>query len=226
MLEVEALVAYLSTAAPDSMELITRERDSWLLSVCSESLYVDEVSNVIEVTPEMTREMFEGLTELPVIEEKRSIECVEIRLDRVDDYTEALEAGTVDALLDEMVVMVELSATDPPTMLTRPLSIDEVPSGHGEAVFSLGRGDTTAWSEPLVLVEGFSCFAFRLCDVYPAHEATFEDIEAELVDVLRTSLEEERTNEWLLELEERYGLRINEDILDDLPADPAMWKEL
>jgi hypothetical protein len=225
MLEVEAMIEYLSVAAPDSMVLIAAERHAWMMQTAAESLYEDAVSSAVEVTVDQTMEVYGGLSELPVVPEKRSIECVEIRLDMVDEYRRALENGTVEELLDELVVMVEFSSEDPPTRFTRPLEQDEVPGGHGEAVFSLEPGDT-GWSEPLDLVEGFSSFAFRLVEVHPRHEATFEEMSEELESVVRTRLEEERTNSWLLELEERYGLRINEGILDDLPPDPAMWKDL
>jgi hypothetical protein len=226
LLSVEALLSYINSVSPEALDSIERGRQSWMMSTASESLYTDSVSRLVEIAPGILRDEYDNLNELPVIPEMRSIQCIWIPIDKVDEYRIALYSGDVAQLVSEMVFFDYLSEDDPPSSITRPLLATEIPGGHDEAVFSLGTGDTIQWSEPLNLVEDYSFFAFRLVGVFPAHEAAFEEIEGELNMIIRTRLEEDRTNEWLHELEDRYELRINEEILSDLPADPALWQNL
>jgi hypothetical protein len=222
----EAFMEYLSKVTPETLEDLLPLRDEWMLETAFEQLYTDSVSSLIEITQGMLRNEYDSLNELPVIPESRSIQCVEVRSSVVDEYISALQSGEVDSFILECGFWQPLSQDSPPTSHTRPLLAEEVPGGNHEAVFSLDRHDTTGWSDPLPLVEDYSYFAFRLRGVYPPHEASFDEMEEELELIIRTRLEEERLNCWLLDLEKACDLRINEEVLTSLPSDPALWKDL
>jgi len=226
MLYVEALLSWMSSISPEAMDSIGSMCRTWMTATAAESLYRDEVSLRVQVTPEMVREEYDNLLELPVVPERRSIQCVWIPGDMVAGYRMARHQGNAADYVRDMVFWDFLSEDDPPTNITRPLFSEEVPGGYGDSVFALGREDTTVWSDALSLTEDYSFFAFRLVRVYPAHEASFEEARSDLEAVVRARLEEDRTNAWLMELEERYHLEINEDILSGLPADPALWADL
>jgi len=222
----EAFMEYLSTVTPETLEDLLPLRHEWMLETAFEQLYSDSVSSLISITRDMLRNEYDSLNELPVIPESRSIQCVEVLGSMVDGYRSALLSGEVDSFILDCGFWQPLSSDSPPTSRTRPLLAEEVPGGNHEAVFSLDRHDTTGWSDPLPLVEDYSYFAFRLRGVYPPHEASFEEMEEELELIIRTRLEEERLNCWLLDLEKAYDLRINEEVLTSLPSDPALWKDL
>jgi hypothetical protein len=67
---------------------------------------------------------------------------------------------------------------------------------------------------------------FRLLDVLPERTATFEEARDQMRRMTRSRLEEQRTVEIMRKLEEKYNMVINEDILDQLPADIGSWTEL
>lgn len=222
----KAFMEYLSTVTPETLEDLLPLQREWMFETAFEQLYTDSVSSLIEITHDMLRNEYDSLNELPVIPESRSIQCVEVLGSIVDGYRSALLSGEVDSFILECGFWQPLSQDSPPTSHTRPLSAEEIPGGNHEAVFSLDRHDTTGWSDPLPLVEDYSYFAFRLLCVYPPHEASFEEMEEELELIIRTRLEEERLNCWLLGLEKAYDLRINEEVLSSLPSDPALWIDL
>ncbi len=226
VLATEAMLSYISSVSPEALDSIEHGRQTWMMSAASESLYTDAVSRQVEITPRILRDEYDSLNELPVIPEMRSIQCVWIPLDMVDEYRMALHSGDIEQLVSEMGFWDFLLEDDSLSNIMRPLLPTEIPGRQGEAVFALDKGDTLHWSEPFPLVEDYSFFAFRLVKVFPSHEAAFEEIESELAMIIRTRLEEDRTNVWLLELEDRYELRINEEVLSSLPADPALWKDL
>jgi len=222
----EAFMEYLSTVTPETLEDLLPLRHEFMLETAFEQLYTDSVSSLIEITHDMLSNEYDSLNELPVIPESRSIQCVEVLGSALDEYRSALLSGKVDSFILECGFWPSLSQDSSPTFNTRPLLAEEIPGGNHNAVFSLERHDTTEWSDPLPLVEDFSYFAFRLRGVYPPHEASFEEMEGELELIIRTRLEEERLNYWLLDLEKTYDLRINEEVLSSLPSDPALWKDL
>ena len=67
---------------------------------------------------------------------------------------------------------------------------------------------------------------FRLIEVIPERNAEFDEVEEELRAMTVSSLEEQITVDILHSLEEKYGITINEDILEKLPPDPGLWVDL
>ncbi len=220
----DALMHYIKAVNPEAYADLSIERNAWMLSIASDKLFEDEVYSSIIINPGLIIDEFDNLTEIPIIPEKRSIQCVQIQSGDVNAYETALsEANSIDSIIEGCVFWSLLSKDNPPSNITRPLLLDEIPGFRGEEVFSMLPGDTVTWSSLSSLFEDYEYMAFRLVKVFPAHTATFEEIEQDLYQIVRARLEEERTSVWLEELGENYSLEINEDILQSLPSDPALW---
>ncbi|MCK4670912.1 MAG: hypothetical protein KAT47_00115 [Candidatus Aegiribacteria sp.] len=220
----DALMHYFVAVNPEQYANLSVERDAWMLSIASDKLFSDEVYSVIGITPELIRDEFDNLIEIPIIPEKRSIQCVQIQSDDVYAYETALsEANGVDSIIEGCGFWKLLSEDNPPSNITRLLLMEEIPGFRGEEVFAMLPGDTVTWSSLSSLFEDYEYMAFRLVEIYPPHTATFEELEEDLYQTVRVRLEEERTSVWLEELGEKYSLVINEDLLPSLPSDPALW---
>lgn len=220
----DALMLYFAAVNPEAYADLSVERDAWMLSIASDKLFSDEVYIVISITPELIRGEFDNLIEIPIIPEKRSIQCVQIQSDDVQAYETALSEGnSVDSIIGGCGFWRLLSKDNPPSNITLPLLLEEIPGFRGEEVFAMLPGDTVTWSSLSSLYEDYEYMAFRLVEIFPPHMATFEELEEDLYHTVRARLEEERTGVWLEELEEKYSLVINQDILSSLPSDPALW---
>ena len=97
---------------------------------------------------------------------------------------------------------------------------------NGEDVFLMDPTDTTTWLGPKQLYGSDEICMFRLLEVIPERNATFEEVEDQLRIMTRNRLEEQATVEYMRRLEERYGLVINDEILRQLPEDPGLWSTL
>ena len=94
-----------------------------------------------------------------------------------------------------------------------------------DLVLFLLDDNNNQWQRPVEVHEGSFVF-YRLVQVIPPHQAQFEYLESSIRQNLLMHLEEQRTMEWMRELEASYSFQINSDILADLPADPSAWSEL
>ncbi len=219
-----ALRQYFATIYPDTYADLLTERDEWMMSIASDKLFKDEVYSFISITPELLRDEFNNLNEIPIIPEKRSIQCVQVQIDDVVAYETAISDGnSIDSLISHFNFWMNLSKDDPPSNITRPLLRENVPGFRGDEVFSMEPGDTVTWSSLSLIYEDQMYLAFRLVEVLPPHEATYEDLEEDLYQIVYARLAEERTQAWLEELAEKYSLSINMDILPSLPSDPELW---
>lgn len=222
----DALMHYFMAIDPEAYAEMLMDRDVWMLSIASEMLFANEVHSVVIVTPELLREEFDNLNEIPIIPEKRSVQCVIIQNNDIMAYETAISQGNcVDSLISSCDFWTYLSDDVPPSNITRPLFKEDIPGLRGEEVFAMQPGDTVTWSILSPLTENITYTAFRLVEIVPPHDATFEEYEETLHRIVRTRLEEERTIVWLEELGEKYSLTINEDVLSSLPSDPALWIE-
>ncbi len=219
-----ALGQYFETIYPDVYADLLAERDEWIMSIASDKLFEDEVYNFISITPELLRDEFDSLSEIPIIPEKRSIQCVQVQSDDVMVYETAISEGDgVDSVISRFDFWINLSKDDPPSSITRPLLREDIPGFRGDDVFSLEPGDTLTWSSLSPIYEDQAYMAFRLVEVFPPHEATYEDIEGDLYQIVYSRLSEERTRTWLEDLAQRYSLSINMDVIPSLPSDPELW---
>ncbi len=219
-----ALGQYFATIYPDTYADLLAERDEWMMDIASDKLVEDEVYSFISITPELLRDEFDNLNEIPIIPEKRSIQCVQVQSDAIAVYETAISDGnSVDSVISRFDFWMNLSKDDPPSNITRPLLREEIPGFRGDDVFSLAPGDTLTWSSLSPIYEGEIYIAFRLVEVFPPHEATYEDIEGDIYQIVYSRFAEERTLAWLEELAERNSLSINMDVLQSLPSDPELW---
>ncbi len=220
----DALMHYFAEINPEAYADLSVERVFWMMSIASDKLFADEVYDGIRIPQDLLHDEFDNLIEIPLIPEKRSVQCVQIQSADVATYETALSEGNgIDSIIEGCGFWKLLSKDSPPSNITRPLLMEEIPGFRGEEVFAMLPGDTVTWSSLSSLFEDYEYMAFRLVGIFPSHEATFEEIEEYLHQIVRARLEEERTSVWLEELGEKYSLSINEDILSSLPSDPALW---
>ncbi len=220
----DALRQYFAAAYPEEYTELLTERDVWMMSIASDKLFEDEVYGFISITPELLRDEFDSLNEIPIIPERRSIQCVQVQSDDVMVYETAISEGDgVDSVISRFDFWINLSKDDPPSSITRPLLREDIPGFRGDDVFSLEPGDTLTWSSLSPIYEDQAYMAFRLVKVFPPHEATYGDIEGDLYQIVYSRLLEERTRIWLEDLAQRYSLSINMDVIPSLPSDPELW---
>jgi len=67
-----------------------------------------------------------------------------------------------------------LAADSAHPQITRPLSVTQVPGFHGDEVFLIDPFDTTSWIGPLELHYGNLVCMFRLIEVIPERNATYD----------------------------------------------------
>jgi hypothetical protein len=211
----------------DRLDSLEADAEAYMLSLASDWLYDEVVSSTVTVTEEDIRYQFDFLTEPVMLPERRVLRAALLPSQRSEDYRAAAEAGTLDGFRDELGGVPGIAAApaeDP--QRTRPLTISEVPGGYGESVFNGSGTDSSGWMGPFQLGNSGDFILFRVEEILPASAAGLEDLRRQVEEAARSRLEEEVTVRWMHELEEKYSLEINEDALDRLPADPALWCNL
>ncbi|MBN2586261.1 MAG: hypothetical protein JXA64_00345 [Candidatus Fermentibacteraceae bacterium] len=209
----------------DVLDSLYSERMSYLLDIASDKFYADRIESAVTVTEEDMRELFENMEEPITIPEKRVLQAIQMPLDSAIVFRN-LPEDQQDAYLLRMRGFANLAADTAQSQITRPLRFSEVPGFHGEEVFAMDPSDTTTWLGPLELFGGEDVCMFRLVEVIPERNATLEEVKDQIRTMTRNRMEEQATVEELRLLEERYGMVINEEILDLLPADPGLWAGL
>lgn len=194
-----------------------------MLSAAADRLFEEVIGSRAVPSDAMVRAAFDSMSVPAVIPEARVFEAVLLPSDMLEEYRTAVTTGTAGALASPAEPFPGLSPEGSSGRLTRPLTIEAVPLGAGEELFSMDPSDTTVWTPPRA-VPGTDFFAaFRLVEVIPAHEAAFEEIEEEVRRSVRTRLVEELTLAWLDSLAAEYGLEIDDELLRSLPGDPSDW---
>ncbi len=208
---------------PARADSVLRASRDWVMPMAVDSLFFDTVASGLEVTDEMLDSAWAA--DPPLIPEKRVIQCVVVPPDSLEGFRRAIAAGTAAEASAGLGWVPALSNALQPGQITRPLLSAEIPLGLGGAVFDLDPADTTTWLGPAPYAGGSGHLAVRLVEVIPEHESAREEA-VELLErrILEAALER-RLDAWLAEMDERYGLEINEAILADLPEDPASWTD-
>lgn len=170
-------------------------------------------------------DLFENLEEPFTIPEKRVLQAIIMPQDSMIAYSN-FTRDEKDEFILSMPGFERLAADSARPQITRPLKVNEVPGFHGDEVFQIDPADTTSWLGPLELFGGTMMCMFRLIEVVPLRNATFDEVEDELRVMTMSKFEEQATVEVIRELEEKYGLLINEDILEKLPEDIGSWANL
>ena len=215
----------LESENPEFVNTLREESEKYLLDIASEEFYEDRIQSTITITDEYMENLFDNLEEPFTIPEKRILQAIYMPEDSVDAYRHLTQDEQNEFRL-RMPGFVNLAADSAHPQITGPLSVSQVPGFHGDDVFLIDPADTTSWMGPLHLYDGGLMCMFRLIEAIPQRNATFAEVEDQLYRMARNRLEEQATVDVIRELEERYGLVINEDILDKLPEDLGSWAEL
>jgi len=109
--------------------------------------------------------------------------------------------------------------------VTRPLALNDLPPEHAESLFALDHADSS-WHGPVLLDENRGSLFYRLLEVIPGHDASFDEMRAELMEKARGRLQLEAVEAWLSAPETEHGLRLNREALSELPVDPGEWSSL
>ena len=215
----------LESESPEFVNTLREESEKYLLDIASEEFYEDRIQSTVTVTTEYMEDLFDNLEEPFTIPEKRILQAIYMPEDSVDAYRHLTQDEQNEFRL-RMPGFVNLAADSAHPQITEPLSVTQVPGFHGDDVFLIDPADTASWMGPLHLYDGGLMCMFRMIEVIPQRNATFAEVEDQLYMMARNRLEEQATVDVIRELEERYGLVINEDILDKLPEDLGSWAEL
>ncbi len=215
----------LESESPRIIDSLRTESEKYLMDLASEEFYVDRIRSTVTVTRADMEDLFENLEEPFTIPEKRVLQAAVIPHDSLSIYS-SLSPDERDEFILGMQGFPSLAADSARPHITRPLTLNEVPGVHGNEVFLIDPADTTSWLGPLELTAGSWTAIFRLIEVIPLRNATFDEVEYELRMMTTNRLEEQATVELFRELEEKFSLVINEDILEKLPEDIGSWAEL
>lgn len=197
----------------------------WALGAAADSLFMDYVADSVEVTEAQIDSAWQA--DPPPFPERRSVRTVIIPEDRLEEFRNALAAGTAGDLEQSLPFIDRLSdPAGPDGHLTRPLFIEEVPGSMGESLFAMSPSDTLRWLPPQPYAPDIGYVSIRLVAVIPEHTATREEADYYLDRQLYDTFIGRRLEAWLTELEARFGLEVNEEVLDDLPPNPSDWTRL
>jgi len=223
MLLHQILNDVLTEEAPEIVDSLYVESESWILEMVAEELVGQILDERVEITDADIEYEYENMTAPTLIEERRIIEIALLPFEREDEYNEAVSAGDHTDIIADLPGYDYLLADESGSRITRPVGIAEVPGGYGEHVFDIDPDNTSKWIGPFPLSESQGSALFRLVEVIPERVSSFEECYPILEQNARVRLEELALMEWLQELELKYHLQINEEALTDLPGDPALW---
>lgn len=219
------LSAEYEIVEPEAAAGLVRESRRVALRIAADSLYDDFVQDSILITEEMLDSAWAASP--PEVPEMRSVVLAVMHTEQeAAAFRESLLAGSADAAASSADFLGFLSGDGPDPHVTRLLTKEEVPLGLGDSLFALDPSDRSTWLGPLPNPGYPGWTAFRLDSVVPAHTSSAEEGRLMVFPQVLEKLRNDRTEAWLEALEERYGLLINEEILDDLPEDPSLWVEL
>ena len=211
--------------APGIIDSLGMEADAYMYDLAAELFYDDMVTSSVEMVEADVQEQFSSMSELPTMEETRVFRLTVIPPDRLPEYRQAKSSGSLDTFVESLDGYLSLCADTADVQVTRPLRIGELPAGLGTELF-LAEPSDTMWIGPLATDTGTGYTLVKLLEVIPGEPATLEDIRSVVEMAARRRLEEEATVRWMQQLEESYGLQINEEALDGLPPDPGLWSDL
>lgn len=225
-LKNHAMMDQIQTLFADSntsrYSYILLEAESLAMKRASDLLYSDRVLSSITITDSMLIDAYENMDSLPELPETRTFESLVIPENALADAVEYSGGLQNPDSLGFSGFPFFLAADE--QYLSRPVTASELPEDMGTILFMLEESNRS-WQGPLEVEDGFYVL-FRLNSIIPPHPASFDMLEASIRTNLQAHLEEQATMDWLRELEEIHNLRINSDILEDLPNDLSEWVEL
>lgn len=190
-----------------------------------ESLYAERVRSMVEVADSMLEAEFAGLPEPLLYPEQRVLEIGLVTAEKLPLLRQAMQNQDYPAVRALLEPYSTWPGFDTGSLLSIPVTAQQVPEAMGGTVFSADPADSVTWYGPMETSHG-SMMVYRTAQTLPRRPATFGEAREWLEMTVRSRLEEARTREWMDELEAEKGLELNEGLLSDLPADPALWTEL
>ena len=221
------LSSWLGEQMPQESDSIDELLRGSLMMISADSLYRLCVSDSVSITGHDLQVFYDTMQQPVMIPEKRVFELALIPDESaLAGFRRALADGRASSFLNGFPGPGGAYAASPGSRTSPPLLYEQTPSGLSDALFSLEPSDTSSWVDPCEINDGEGFLTARLVLVIPAHEASLEEAASRIIPRVRSARETERFTEWMVELEERYGLSINERVLSELPPDPGRWTEL
>ncbi len=211
---------------PEILDSLVREADRFLLETASNFYYTENVTLDITVTDDNIRYEYEHLQEPYMIQEKRSLQVAIIPEERMVDLERAVSEDQLDEFTSGLEGIQYLMANPSEPQITYPLGFTQVPGGHGSEIFLLSSADTVEWYGPFDTFSGSDMVLIKLVEIFPERAATLEESREDLKTLALQRQEEQAVVALLLQLEEKYELSINTEILNLLPDDPGLWSQL
>jgi len=208
---------------PDDFTAIQLSADRFAWNQAYETLFRDNVTSRVVVTDSMTADAYLLLDSALTVPEYRTFVSVQVPQSSMDDAIFRAVSGN-DALLEAGYSGYSEFLAHDCNFLSRPVSRTELPDRISDVLFNLEASDT-AWQEPVQIQPGVFVF-YKLHGIVPAHFPSLEQMKESIENSLLIHLEEQKTMEWICELEQLYSLEINQSVLGDLPNDPEAWIDL
>lgn len=188
----------------------------------SELLFRHNVTNSVVITDSMVIEAYSRMNSIPMVPETRTFMSITAPSAVCEEALVMIKSGN-SLQLSGFSGHSEFLAPGS-ELLSRPVTRPELPEQTGTAIFALVKGDTL-WYGPSEIGENLFMI-YRLDQILPAHPTPFEKLRDSIRHRLLIHSEEQRTMEWICELERACNLQINHEILGDLPSDPSLWSDL
>lgn len=195
-----------------------------------EQLFRDNVTNFVEITDSMVIEAYSRMDSIPLVPETRTFISF---LASSTVCEEVLASTSVSMSNGDSLFLSDYSGSGSGysefllpgnDFLSRPVTGSELPAEISDVLFDLSEAETR-WHGPFEIDENLFII-YRLDRVFPAHPIPFEKLKESIRHRLLIHNEEQRTMEWICELETACNLQINHEILGDIPPDPSQWSDL
>lgn len=223
---------YMSVFYPDESDSMDLLLEGGARVLAADSLYLLCVAESISVTEGDLLHFYETMQEPVIVPERR---VFRLALARGEEQLGQLRSATAEgperarAFLESLPPPPGHTYSDGGDGLagaTEPLRFDQVPASAADSLFALSESDTIDWHGPFRLRAPEGYLFARLVRVIPEHRASMEELRDEIERRVRSNRESERFTRWMVELESRHGLVINEEVLGSLPSDPGLWSDL
>ncbi|MCK5034467.1 MAG: hypothetical protein KAS73_01130 [Candidatus Sabulitectum sp.] len=208
------------------LDSLAGEADRFLLETVSNYYYTENINSDITLTDDNIRYEYENLQEPYMIQEKRSLQIAIIPEERMVDFEGAVNGDQLDEFTSGLESIPYLSADPSEPQITYPLGFTQVPGGHGLEIFQLSSADTIEWYGPFDTFANSDMVLIKLIEIFPERVATLDESREDLRTLAIQRQEEQAVIALLLQLEEKYELTINTEILNLLPDDPGLWNQL
>jgi len=210
---------------PEEAEGIATASHGFGRQTALDDLYDEQVRSRTAVTDSMLEAEFQGLPEPLLYPEQRVLEMGSVQEENLPDLRQALQNQDHETVRSLLQSYSTWPGFDTGSLLSTPVTATQVPEAMGGMVFTADPADSVTWYGPMETSHG-SMMVYRTAQTLPRRPATFGEAREWLEMTVRSRLEEARTLEWMEELKAENGLELNEELLPELPADPALWTEL